>query len=242
MSDESLMESAETAEESTTEETSEASTEDSPYGWVLDKYRAEGRSDEDAGKEQGKAYAELSKKFGGFVGAPDEYEYSIPEGFEGEYDFDDPMLAEFNEIAKDGNMSQEMHQKIAHLWVNNQERLSASIDSEAELSQLGDNAGKRLAGIDEWVKANMSSDQHEDMMQTTATAANVRFIEGLIAKTRTPQIPANDADISAKSGPSHSEIKARMDDPRYASDPSFRKETSKMYEQLFGNEPRHQIM
>jgi hypothetical protein len=49
------------------------------FEFVLDKYRAEGRSDIDAAFEQAKAYKELQSKFGSFTGAPEAYELGLAE-------------------------------------------------------------------------------------------------------------------------------------------------------------------
>ena len=232
---------ADTVADNTDETTNE---NDNQYDWVLDKYKAEDRSIEDSALEQGKAYNELSKKFGAFTGAPDEetgYEVTLPEGVEGEFYEDNPMLDEFKQIAMEGGMSQDMFTKVLHSYIGNDVSMS-STSVEGELSQLGENAQKRLSGIADWGKANLSEEQYGDILSITSTAAGVRAVEALIGKTRTPQIPVNDMETRPSNMPSHSELRERMADPRYQSDAAFRAETSKMYSAVFGDEPLKQVM
>ena len=179
---ESLLDSAE-AVTGTDDATSEDNATQT-YDWVLDKYRADGRSEDDASMEQSKAYKELSSKFGGFTGSPDEetgYEISLPEGVEGEFYEDSPMLDNFKQIAMEANMSQDTFTKLLHSYIGNDVAMGKT-DTESELSQLGANASKRLSGIADWGKANMSEDEYSDMLTITSTAAGIRAVEAMIAK------------------------------------------------------------
>ena len=190
---------------------------------------------------QAEAYKDLESKFGGFTGAPDEdYETSLPEGITGEFLEDNPLLDSFKEIAKEANMSQDVFTKLLHSYVGNDVAMQGNT-SEQEMAALGDDAGKRLNGIADWGKANLPEDEYDGLLSITTTAQGVQAVEALIAKTRTPQIPARDIDTGA-SQISKSDLQARVADPRYQSDPAFRKETADMYERVYGKEPQRQIM
>jgi len=184
--------------------------------------------------DQAKAYTGLEAKLGGFTGAPDEYESSMPEGIEGELNTDDPMLETFTQWAKDNQLNQEAFTSLQHMFIQNQYDNQGS-NVESELAALGDNAKSRLQNISDFAKANLSEDEYEGILDATTTAKGVKAVEALIAKSRL-NIPTNPAETDT--GLSHSDIKARMSDPRYASDPAFRAETSKMYERKFGKEPQ----
>ena len=187
--------------------------------------------------DQAKAYAGLESKLGGFTGAPEEYEVSMPEDIEGfEFAEGDQMMGDFQNWAKEKQLSQEGFTELLHMFVKN-EYGAEGVSRESELKAIGDNAGQRLKNIDDFAKANLSEDEYEGILAATTTAAGVKAVEALIAKTRGLKIPADDGDIDA-GGISHSDIKERMNDPRYQSDPAFRKETFKMYEKLFGKEPK----
>ena len=241
MSEESLLAGNEpTPSEESTETTTETPTEaptwayaegitgegDKPEWFKDSKYKSI--------SAQAEAYAGLESKFGGFTGAPEEYEATMPDGIEGEFMTDDPLYQEFNSWAKENQLNQEAFTNILHMFVKN-EHSNMGQNRESELSALGDNAQSRLQNINDFAKANLSEDEYDGILEATTTAAGVKAVEALIAKTRGFKIP-NDNDV-VDAGMSHSDIKARMADPRYASDPAFRKETSAMYEKLFGKEP-----
>jgi len=209
---------------------------DKPDWFKSDKYKSVAA--------QAEAYQGLESKLGGFTGAPDEetgYEITLPEGVEGEFYEENPLLDNFKDIAFKSNMSQETFTQLLHSYVQNDVSMNAT-SVESELAQLGDNAQKRLSGIADWGKANMSESEYQDMLSITSTASGVRAVEAMIAKTRTPQIPVNDQDTMASGAPSHAELRERMADPRYQTDADFRAETSKMYERTFGTEPVRQVV
>ena len=242
MSDGLLAAAEATPSEEATEEATEVSTEESGPSWVY----AEGLAGEGEKPEwfkdskyksisdQAKAYASLESKLGGFTGAPEEYELSMPDGVEGEWIEGDPMMDHFKQWAKDSGLNQDKFTELLHLYVKNDFDSVAS-SQESELAALGDNAQPRLRHINDFAKANLSEDDYAGLNQMATTAASVKAIESLIALSRTPKIPTDNADTA--SGLSHSDIKERMNDPRYKSDPEFRKETSKLYERKFGTGP-----
>ena len=205
-------------------------TGDKP-GFMLDKYGSM--------SDQAAAYPELAKKLGGFTGAPDDYEVTMPEGLEGEFVQDDVMMNTFKEWGKETGLSQEHFNTLMHAFVNNEVTV-AEANKEQELAAIGDNAGKRLQNISDYAKANLSEEDYDGILAATTTAAGVKAVEALIAQTRGYKIPKNDAEVDT--GISHSDIKERMKDPRYQTDPAFRAETSKLYERKFGSGPTNQTI
>jgi hypothetical protein len=240
MSEESLLaEDSSTPSEESTEST-ETETTATPW-YVSEGVAGEGDKPEflqDKYKslsDQAAAYPELAKKFGGFTGAPDEYEMTMPDGLDGEFDNDNPLIGQIQTWAKDNQLNQDAFTSVVHMYLNNEASL-AGVDRESELAALGSDAAARLNNIRDYGKANLSEEDYQGMLQATGTAAGVKMVESLIAKTRGFQIPADNSDVPT--GPTHAEIKERMSDPRYASSAEFRAETSKMYEKLFGKEPQ----
>ena len=238
MSEDSLLAEAEasTPSEETTETTTETPTwayaegitgeGDKPEWFKDSKYKSI--------SAQAEAYAGLESKFGGFTGAPDEYEATMPDGIEGEFMTDDPLYQEFNSWAKENQLNQEAFTNILHMFVKN-EHSNIGQNRESELSALGENAQSRLQNINDYSKANLSEEGYQGILDATVTASGVKGVEELIAKTRGLGIPNGAENVDV--GMSHSDIRARMSDPRQQSDPAFQKETSKMYENMFGKEP-----
>ena len=244
MAEESLL------DQETTEETTEttATTGTTDAGW----FHAEGVAGEGDAPEwlkgdkfksvaaQAEAYKGLESKLGGFVGAPEEYEMSMPEGVEGDFFEDNPLMDGFREIAAKSNMSQDTFTDLLHSYISNEVAMGGT-SMETEMAALGDNAQNRLKSIGEWGKANMSEDNYKGLLGITTTAEGVKAVEALIAKTRTPQIPVSDV-ATRDTSTNHSDLKARVADPRYQTDPAFRAETQKMYQNKFGNEPKHTVI
>jgi hypothetical protein len=84
--------------------------------------------------DQAKGYAELSKKFGGFKGAPKDG-YTPPEGIES----DDALYQELEAFATKTNMSADAFGEAWEL-LSAQDYAAQAVDQEEELSKLGDNA------------------------------------------------------------------------------------------------------
>ena len=188
---------------------------------------------------QAEAYKGLEGKMGAFTGAPEEYEISMPEDVEGEFLEDDPLMGEFKEWSKDNGVSQEAFTSLVHMFVKNEQGAyqKQEQDMESELAALGDNAKQRIQNINDYAKANLSEEHYEGILQATTSAAATKAVEALIANTRGYKVPTTETET--ESGMSHSEIKERLNDPRYQSDPAFRAETSKMYERKFGTGPKN---
>jgi len=129
-----------------------------------------------------KSYSELEKRFGGFTGAPEEYE--LPE----EVDQDDTFVKTLSEIGKSTNMGQETFSKLMELG---EEILSTKADlhQERELEALGPEAGQRLANIDGFMRNNLG-DKYEDLKGAVKDAKTVELIESLIKATAPSRIPS----------------------------------------------------
>lgn len=189
---------------------------------------------------QAEAYAGLESKLGGFTGAPEEgYELSMPDGIEGEWIEGDPLMEGFQTWAKEKGLNQDAFTELLHMYVSNEASVMG-VDRESELKAIGDNAQGRLQNIADYARANLSEDEYEGILAATTTAAGVKAVEALIAKTRGPKVPTDMADVSG--GKSREEIRAMMADPRYQSDPSFRKQVSAEYERLLGKGPMTKVI
>ena len=238
--EESLLADADTStpsEESTTETTTPwyvsegvEGTGDKPE-FLQDKYKSL--------TDQAAAYPELASKFGGFTGAPDDYELSFPDGVEGEWVDEDPMMDNFKSWAKENNLNQDGFTNLLHMYVQN-EFDNQGQDRESELAAIGDNAQSRLQNINDFAKANLSEEDYQGILAATTTAQGVKAIEALIQQTRGYKIP--DASEHVDAGLSHSDLRAKLADPRYASDSEYRKEVDALYERKFGKEPRNTVV
>lgn len=205
--------------------------------WVLDKYATEDRSVEEAISEQAKAYVELQKQFGGFTGAPENYELAMPEGIEGEIDTELPQYQQFLEIAKNANMNQDTAQNLFNLFVEyqNENFGKDDIDLNAQKELLGPEADKRIQNLVSWAGNNLDQDDMATLESMTMTADQVQVLEKIIAKTRNTPTPKTHEVNAPVKGYSESDFHKDVGSERYRTDPKFRAEVRKRGAQLFGS-------
>jgi hypothetical protein len=148
--------------------------------------------------EQAKAYGELEKRFGSFVGAPKgEYEVTIPEQFREvvQVDTTHPVFAKLGDWARKSQLSQEGYNGIIGLLA---EYEAASFvpprTAEEAKKEIGANADLRLQSIGQFAAANLD-DTMKAALKEVLTPANpalaktVAVIEALMAKSRQPAMP-----------------------------------------------------
>ncbi len=237
----------------TTTETSDADVvaqavseqQSTEFDFVLDKYKADGRTDSDAAFEQAKAYKNLESKFGAFTGAPEEYEVGLSEEVGEKFNVedlsDDPIFSDFKDMAKEMGLNNDGFNKLAELYIRGQLADVEAADTvrEQEMQALGNNAERRLGNIQDWAKANLDADGQDGLAAALTTAGAVQAVEKLIAKTRNaPQAQDTPAAPSVDHGKLKEMMTARDEfgQPKM-NDPAYKAKVNKMYGQLFGEEP-----
>jgi hypothetical protein len=196
--------------------------------WLQDRYLAGDRGIEEAIKEQAKGYNELRKQLGGFTGAPEAYEFSLPEGAEGEIDAELPAYKEFLEIAKDANMSNETAQKLFNIFVGYQQSIINEIgaDAQQQKQMLGEKADQRLAALSGWGMNNLSKEDMEAYSSMLTTASQVQLMEKIISKTRGTQMHKT-GESSNMPAFTEDDFRRAVQSERYYSDPAYRAEIQK---------------
>lgn len=201
--------------------------------WLLsDKYKTVA--------EQAKAYSEVAKKLGAFEGAPENYELNLPEGFEGAWDDQNPLLGKFQEIAKEMGMNQKGFDQMAALAVEFMS-VDNEIDQQVELAALGENAAKRIKTLDAYSQANMPKEIREDFLAITSTAAGIRLAEWMASRDRQSPLPRLDGS-TAPAGKTRADLEKMMEDPRYGVDPAYSASVSKAYEEVYGTDPEKKVV
>lgn len=235
---------ADAAPEQTTETTAQAAPEATPerFDFVLDKYRADGRSESEALEMQAKSYGELQSKFGAFTGAPDEYQLAVSDQLTEaglEIDADDPLIAKAMEYAKESNMSQEGFQGLLELhgqYIMAAEQGKQEL-MQAEITALGDDGQKRIGAIQQWGEANIPPDMIDGFNAMAVNAEAFKAIEHLIGLTRNAPV-ANDAVPVAQGDPAKvQEMQFAKDENgnrRINTDPAFKAEYIKLRDQTHG--------
>ena len=218
MAEESLLENTETTED-------EAPALERPE-WLQDKYMTEDRSMEDSISEQAKAYVESQKMLGGFTGAPEEYEFAIPEGIEGEVDTDLEIFKQFTEIAKSKNINQETAQELFGIFANYQYGMmnQGETDKNNQIAELGPQAQQRLQAVDRWSNANLSPEENDTLLTMTSTADQISLIEKLTSMSKDTPLPKTHGEgATVQTGYTMEDFARDAASPEYTSDPEFRK-------------------
>ena len=195
--------------------------------------------------DQAKAYSEAAKLLGGFTGSPEgDYTFSVPDGVEGEFDKDSPLLKSFAHLAKEMNMNQESFTKIIHTYIKG-ELDGDDYSRGKELSAIDSDPAKRntrVSAVSDWGQANLNDEQYQHLRTLCDTAENFKLLESLIALTKTPKIPSGDGIATGDGIPSEAELKDRVADPKYQTDPAFRKETEIMFQKKYGTQPAQKVV
>jgi len=245
MSEESLVVVEEPSAPIDAVEPVEAVEGEHPEWFKADKYKSI--------EDQAKAYTDLEKKFGGFTGAPEEYEFALSEGLEFEVAEDDPLLSDFKEMAKEMGMSNEAFNRVANKYV---EQLAAQDMAQKELASehvatqmkaLGDKAQDRVQNVAQWAKAQLGSEELFNKFAAGLTDAGmVEVFETLINKTgnaaqaTSHQVPA----APAMTEDQVKEMQFAVDEygNRKMQNPEYAAKVRKAWEQIRGNQSTPEIV
>lgn len=202
--------------------------------WLQDKYATQDRSQEEAIIEQAKAYNEAQKKLGAFTGAPEEYEFHLPEGVEGDIDTELEAYQAFQEVAKASNMNNETAQQLFEIFVGYQMQMGQQFETDftEQRKLLGDNADERISNVVTWAGNNLSETEMQVLETMTMTADQIEVVEKLISKTRNSKVPGSQETSIPQQSYTWDDYHAAVGDPRYMSDKSFRERHKKMAAQL----------
>lgn len=188
-------------------------------------------------EQQAKAYPELEKRLGSFVGAPEgDYKIALPKAFEGKVDIDttNPVFAKLTDWGKKHQLSQTGFDDVMGLLAE-YEQGAAPVPRTADdaRKEIGANADVRITAVANFAKANLDAAGQEAVRQALridnpAIAQTLTAIEGLIKKTRQPSLPKPGDDVPPIGANEFAEINALQaklgpDGQRlYVSDSKFR--------------------
>lgn len=187
-------------------------------------------------EELNNSYKELQKQFSmGKHKAPKEYDLSAFEGVDID---EDPLAKEFIDWANDNKPTQEAFDKLVGKFkelAQTQEQEN-SIDVEAETQRLGPNAPQIINGIKQWgqglvTKGVWSEDDFEEFKVFAATASGINALNKVRRYYGEQQIPT--ATVEMDGMPSTDELYAMVSDPKYKSDPGFRRKVEQEFARAF---------
>jgi len=221
------------------------------FDFVKDKYRKEGRSEQDAAYEQAKAYLEAEKRLGGFTGAPDAYELVVSEDMQAagvDIDADDITIKSMMEFAKKTNMSQESFNEFINEIAKNEiaKEEAAKVAAQEAIKSLGTDGQKRIDNINAVLKSKLDDASYQGLIGSINSIDAIKGIEALIGLTR--NAPVNPSSVSAAPSITAAEVKAmqfaldEFGQRKIQSDPAFKAEFERKAALLYGTEPYKQII
>jgi len=229
----------------------EAAGEEAPESerpeWLLDKYLAEGKTTEDAIKDQAKSYKELQSKLGSFTGAPEKYEVVLAQeikdaGFD--IDSESDMLKDAIEFAKESNMSQDGFNKMIELWATNELAVANAQKQAIEESFKSlDNAQSRINNISAWANKSLPADLVGELDGMLTTPESVKLVERMIAMSRNAPVTPDESRASNVSAEDVTKMQFEKDEHgnrRINTDPEFRKRYIKLRDEVHGTEEHRQ--
>jgi len=179
-----------------------------------------------------KSYNNLEKKLSeGRPKAPDEYDITALEGVDAE----DPLLKDYMSWAKDNGVPQEAFMDLAKKFVDMgyQSEQEAKLDMEKEKALLGENANEIIKSNVNWgrglvSKGVLTEEDYAELEVLGGTANGQRLIQKFRQLQGEKEIPVVSI---AGNQLDKEELFARVADPRYQTDPTFRRQTEKMFEE-----------
>ena len=234
------VESSESQQQSTANpslfDDSESSTEegDRPE-WLPEKFK----NPEDLSK----SYLALEKKLGAHIGAPEEYEFNIPEPLE-DYSInsDDPFAQDFSRILKENGVNQKTYNEISTLYFSKikadeetiQEAQNQQFKEDCE--KLGQDKLNEVKDSIKWAKEILPTESYDLLRDIGDKEITV----GLLIKqfhdiyksknyTKIPDHPTNTMTRAEQ------EVKCRdmMKDPRMKTDTSYQKMVNDYYRSVY---------
>jgi hypothetical protein len=180
-----------------------------------------------------KSFNELEKKFGSFKGAPEAYDTAIPEMPDFKFEEGDPMLAEFLDLAKKSNASQDFVTKALSHYVNSQNFYAP--DPQAELEKIGLNAKAEIAQLSEWAGQRLDKNEYEIFKSMVTTADSFKVLQKLRrAATSTPEVAVDTTRGQQSNQLSERQLLEMIADERFNKDPLFRAEVEAKAQKVWG--------
>ena len=178
--------------------------------WLPDKYKTVA--------DMAKSNQELEKKLGT---APDQYDFSKAKFIDPDY----VPFQEFAQLAKEKRVSQDVIDKMLDSVDKYLDEFSTDYAEEAK--KLGDDGPQRLQQLDNWAKANLTSESYEALTSNLRSADAIKALEELRGKmmTNATQIPpGNDQGSATHTSLADLQMELQTNLAKFKSDPAYRKD------------------
>lgn len=125
--------------------------------------------------------------------APEEYEFALAEGVDPE----DPLLAEMQNVFKEGNLSNDQANAIVGKFLEYQQANAPSL--EAVKQELGGEADSILQGLTDFSRAKLDESERAVFDSLVYDADSARLVNKLVGMTKEQAITTRPAEVDTKS-------------------------------------------
>lgn len=200
---------------------------DMPEWLKADKYKSV--------EDQAKAYSELEKKFGGFIGSPKD-DYVMPEEL-AEAPLDEGMVNILKEIGKENNMSQNMFNDLLSRVVDYQAQTGEQAIEQAR-QQLGADADSRINNVQNWLNTNAPQDIVDKIAPMATSAEAIEAIEWFMSKAKSSKMAdTTTVQPSKMTDSEYGEMlmaKDKFGNLKMSTDPQYKKQMDELTMQRIG--------
>lgn len=203
--------------------------------WLPEKFKSP--------EAMAEAYKNLESKFGGFSGAPEDYEVAVPEGVDFEFYEDSEFgVGQFKEFAKEANMSQETFSKAMEFYVNSRAH-DAMVEQQSRENGVYEAFGgekeaiKAIPQISARVKGTLGEEgmkvyQDAASGSHTAAASAIKLAGMLMEKLDGEYTPPAQA-APVQSSMTKKELAQALTTPEYAKDPEYKAMIDAEYKKVY---------
>jgi hypothetical protein len=156
---------------------------------------------------------------------------------------EDPAIKKLNNFMHKYSMPQEAYDEFMGLYAEHigPAQQALVIDVKAEKAKLGKNADAVIENqfqfLETLYKAKAIGDAEVDEARILMeTAAGVKFLQAIREHYGENPIPVDNLNQD-KGMPTKDELAAMLNDPKYESDPAYKKKVDNLYEKMYGNGP-----
>lgn len=202
--------------------------------WLPENFWKDGQADyESLSKSWRDLRAKISK---GEHNAPADGNYKLDAFGEG-YDGENPMAKTLTGWAKENGLSQAQFDDLASKLKSQATELmqAETIDPAVEIKQLGPNGQAIINGMVDWARGMVSKGiwSKEDFEEFKIMGGTARGLTALmkVREAYEGRIPIQSTPLEGL--PSREELDQMVGDPRYKTDPAYRKKVERMFEQVY---------
>lgn len=181
---------------------------------------------EDLAKSYASLEAEHSRKLKGHAGAPEAYEFAVPDELAGqiEVDMEAGFTADAVKLFKKHGITQEAAQELVGLYLMQAHADMTGATAE-ELTKLGPDARQTIQAVNDWARVNLSAEEYQAVRSGCNSAASVLAVKALIQRIEgKAKVPTSELERPVYGNEAARILAEEVGSPRYMSEEAYREQ------------------